>query len=718
MRKTKLAFVASLLVFFVSEFCYSQDNKTAAAHALTITSVDSITLLKKEIQQQGKNQLLNLRLAKIYLKNEMLDEAEEIFKSLAEDDSLAVKALTGYGQVFFKRTPSKIIPLERVKELLKLDYRSKAIKKLKQALAIDPTYLPARYFLARSYMRKIDEKNLENALNEFKRILGQDQGYRDITFQIGYTYQKMKVYDKALSFFNSITDEMGDYARTRIRMSEIYYETEKYEQSTECYYQAMETLTDKAMLDYLFDEQEILLTKEDKAEFEATSYDQKRFVFQRFWKSRDPDPSTIENERLTEHFRRVNFARFNFHFTAPPYYDDRGKIYIKYGEPDVRYNSPLGNTLAKDNESWSYETITKGLVFDFVADGGYYKIAQDLTEAAPPGYSFDQRLALAGGLYQDRSHVSDSYSMLTVSFSMDRLNDFQADQAAALNKYPGDIYAPKENIYTFPFISKWGQFRDSNQKTMLEFYTSFPGSALKLNTSDLPVTKYVDFFIEVDVTNFNAVISDRKRFAYNIISKEKLQNAQYIFQNAYSLPPGSYSVAFVISDVDVANKGVIRKDLTVRDYSVDKLLMSDLQISSNIKPASGKPNEAFVKNDLKVVPYTFTRVMRRNPIYFYFEIYNLTLDEQGLTNFEVAYSVETTKPKRSFWKTVGSIFTGGKKNTITTSTKRIGDNQNPFEYIALDLKNMENGETDLLVKIIDLNTQQSVDEVIQVILID
>ena len=647
-----------------------------------------------------------------------MDEAEKIYKSLTEDDSLAVKALTGYGEVYFKRTPSRIIPLERVKELLKIDYRSKAIKKFKQALAIDSSHLPARYFLARSYMRKTEKKSLENALNEFKKILGQDQGYRDITYQIGYSFQKMKVYDKALSFLNSITEEMGDYARTRIRMSEIYYETEKFEQSTVCYYQAMETLTDKEMLDYQFDEQKILLTKEEKAEFEAVSYDQKRYVFQRFWKSRDPDPSTVENERLTEHFRRVNFARFNFHFTAPPYYDDRGKIYIKYGEPDERYNSPLGNTLAKDNESWSYETITKGLVFDFVADGGYYKLAQDLTEAAPPGYSFDQRLALAAGLYMDRSHISDSYSMLMVSFSMDRLNDFQADQAEALNKYPGDIYAPKENKYTFPFISKWGQFKEKNEKTRLEFYTSFPGSALKLSTSNMPVTKYVDFFIEVDDTNFNAVISDKKRFAYNITSHEKLQNAQYVFQNTYSLSPGNYNVAFVISDVDVASKGVIRKDLIVRDYSGDKLLMSDLQISSNIKPASGKPNEAFVKNDLKVVPYTFTRVMRRNPIYLYFEIYNLSLDDQGLTNFEVAYSVETTKPKRSFWKTLGSIFTGGKKNTIATSTKRVGDTRNPFEYIALDLKNMENGETDLRVIITDLITQKNVERVIQVILID
>jgi GWxTD domain-containing protein len=718
MKKLKFTFVTYLLFFLISKICYPQENQTSTTDTLTTTATDSITLLRKQIQQQGKNLILQLRLGNIYIKHEKLDEAEEIFKSLTENDSLAVKALTGYGEVYFNRTPSKIIPLERVKELLKIDYRSKAINKFKQALSLDPSHLPARYYLARVYMRKTDKKSLENAEKEFKKILGQNPGYRDITYQLGYTYQKMRVYDKALTFFNNISDKMKDYARTRIRMSEIYYETEKYEQSTVCYYQAMETLTDKEMLDYLYDEQKILLTKQEKNEFETVSYDQKRLQFLRFWKSRDPDPSTKENERLTEHFRRVNFARFNFHFTAPPYYDGRGKIYIKYGEPDIRYNSPLGSSLAKDNESWSYETITKGLIFDFVADGGYYKLAQDLTEAAPPGYSFDQRMMLAAGLYQDRSHISDSYSILSVSFSIDRLNDFRSTQSEALSKYPGDIYVPKEQKYTFPFITKWGQFKDTNQKTKLEFYTSFPGSALILKESNLPVKKYVDFFIEVDDTNFNAKISDKKRFAYNIVSKERVMNSQYVFQNSYLLSPGTYSVAFVINDVDATTKGVIRKDLQVRDYSAEKLCMSDLQLSSNIKSQSGNPNEAFVKNGLKVVPYTFTRIMRKNPIYLYFEIYNLTLDEDGVTNFEVSYSVETIKPQRSFWKKLGSIFSRRKKNIITTSTKRIGDTKDPFEYIALDLKNMENGEADLRVKITDLNNKQVVDSVIEVILID
>ncbi len=369
------------------------------------------------------------------------------------------------------------------------------------------------------------------------------------------------------------------------------------------------------------------------------------------------------------------------------------------------------------------ETVTKGLVFDFVADGGYYRLVQDLTDAAPPGYNYDQKLYLAANLYRERDHLSETYSRLSVGFSMDRLNDFHSTQAEALIKHPGEIFRPKEQTFIFPFISKWVQFRDKNKKTRLEFYTSFPGSALKLDAFETQLIKNVDFFIEVDDTNFNTIQIDKKRLTYKITSKEKLQSSQYLFQNDYFLSPGKYSVALVLTDVEASAKGVHRQPLMVRNFSnSDELMLSGLQLSTNIESQGENTNETFTKNGLKIVPYTFTRVTRSKPIFIYFEIYNLTLDEQGLTNFEVTYSVETTKPERNLWQktfgSIGRIFSGKKKNVITTSAKRAGDSGDSFEYIAFDLKNMENGETDLRIEINDLNSQQVAEASIEMILID
>jgi len=61
-----------------------------------------------------------------------------------------------------------------------------------------------------------------------------------------------------------------------------------------------------------------------------------------FWRLRDPDPDTEENEYREAYFER--FAYVNEHFASgiPGYKTDRGKIYLKYGKPDEVESHPSG----------------------------------------------------------------------------------------------------------------------------------------------------------------------------------------------------------------------------------------------------------------------------------------------------------------------------------------------------------------------------------------
>ena len=55
-----------------------------------------------------------------------------------------------------------------------------------------------------------------------------------------------------------------------------------------------------------------------------------------FWQQLNPTPSTRYNERLIEHWERIAYARDHFDRRDDPPYgtDDRGLIYIQYGEPN------------------------------------------------------------------------------------------------------------------------------------------------------------------------------------------------------------------------------------------------------------------------------------------------------------------------------------------------------------------------------------------------
>jgi len=62
-----------------------------------------------------------------------------------------------------------------------------------------------------------------------------------------------------------------------------------------------------------------------------------------FWKSMDPTPDTYHNERLLEHWERIAYARENFVLKELPPYgtDERGPVYVKYGEPDREFSDYL-----------------------------------------------------------------------------------------------------------------------------------------------------------------------------------------------------------------------------------------------------------------------------------------------------------------------------------------------------------------------------------------
>ncbi|MCX8056256.1 MAG: GWxTD domain-containing protein [Ignavibacteria bacterium] len=91
----------------------------------------------------------------------------------------------------------------------------------------------------------------------------------------------------------------------------------------------------------------------------------KRVFLFNFWKQRDPNPNTPENERKIEYFDRVRRADEMFRSAREKgWRSDRGRVYIVYGEPSEidRYPNEMD---AFPYEIWSYNNIEGGVIFVF-----------------------------------------------------------------------------------------------------------------------------------------------------------------------------------------------------------------------------------------------------------------------------------------------------------------------------------------------------------------
>lgn len=102
-----------------------------------------------------------------------------------------------------------------------------------------------------------------------------------------------------------------------------------------------------------------------------TSAEAKREFFFQFWKARDSDLSTVENEFKNLFIERVKHVESKYKsFNKRGVKTDRGRIYVTYGEPDEIEMHP-NDYDKKPYEIWFYNSIEGGVIFIFGDVAGY-----------------------------------------------------------------------------------------------------------------------------------------------------------------------------------------------------------------------------------------------------------------------------------------------------------------------------------------------------------
>src|SRR5687767_8308788 len=101
----------------------------------------------------------------------------------------------------------------------------------------------------------------------------------------------------------------------------------------------------KAYKDWLDKDVTYVITDEERRAFKKLQTDLEREKFiEEFWRRRDPDPDTDENEFKEEYYERIAYANEHFASGIPGWKTDRGRIWIMYGKPHERETHPMGGT--------------------------------------------------------------------------------------------------------------------------------------------------------------------------------------------------------------------------------------------------------------------------------------------------------------------------------------------------------------------------------------
>jgi GWxTD domain-containing protein len=96
-------------------------------------------------------------------------------------------------------------------------------------------------------------------------------------------------------------------------------------------------------------------------------------LFQVFWKSKDPSPSTPENEKMEEYYRRIDYANRQFSGYGGGWKTDMGKVYVIFGPPSDIKREPFSHH-SKPYEIWYYYDIRREFVFVDEEGFGQYRL--------------------------------------------------------------------------------------------------------------------------------------------------------------------------------------------------------------------------------------------------------------------------------------------------------------------------------------------------------
>ncbi|HUS09809.1 MAG TPA: GWxTD domain-containing protein [Pyrinomonadaceae bacterium] len=428
----------------------------------------------------------------------------------------------------------------------------------------------------------------------------------------------------------------------------------------------------KAYKDWLEKDVTYVITDEERKAFKklATDDERERFI-EEFWRRRDPDPDTDENEFKEEYYERIAYANEHFASGIPGWKTDRGRIWIMFGKPDERETHPMGgnydrpsyqgggNTSTYPFEVWFYRYLAgvgSGIEIEFVdpTGTGEYRIARNANEKDAmlmipgAGLTLSEQLGLSdkadriaglGGVgsqgYQREQDSPFSRLQLLADLSRPPQVKFN-DLASAVNT--GVI---EENPLNFDFRVDF--FRQSDERVITAMTIQTENKELTFTDSGGLQQARINIFGRItSVAGRRAGIFEDP--VITTATTEELTEAKSrksAYQKAIALAPGTYKVDVIVRDVTSGATGVRHVGFTVPRYDPQKLSTSTLVLASKLESLVDQPAVGqFVIGQTKVIPNVSGNYQKGQPVGVYLQVYNAGIDQTTLRpSVDVEYAL-------------------------------------------------------------------------------
>ncbi|MDT5122825.1 MAG: hypothetical protein QOC96_2307 [Acidobacteriota bacterium] len=410
-----------------------------------------------------------------------------------------------------------------------------------------------------------------------------------------------------------------------------------------------------------------IITPQERAAYKKLKTNEEREQFiELFWRRRDPDPDTDENEYREEYYERIAYA--NEHYTSgiPGWKTDRGRIYIMYGKPDELETHPSGGSYNRESyegggststypfERWFYRYlpgIGSGIEIEFVdpTGSGEYHIARSpdekdaLLNVPGAGLNLAEQLGLAdkadrvsglgnnnNGLGYQREQDSPFSRLLLMSQLSQAPQVKFTDLEKGLAVTGGGTF--EENPLNFDVRVDF--FRQSEQRVITAITIQTENKDLSFEDSGgLQRARMNIFGRIISVAGRRlGVFEDSVETTASPAELIEAKERKSAYQKAMLLSPGVYKVEVVVRDIKTGATGVRKVGFTVPKYDPKLLSTSTLVLASKLETITNPSLDtgSFMIGQTKVIPNLSGNFHRGQPVGLYMQVYNVETDQTTL----------------------------------------------------------------------------------------
>ena len=402
-----------------------------------------------------------------------------------------------------------------------------------------------------------------------------------------------------------------------------------------------------------------IITKAESEAYRAlkTAEERENFIAT-FWRLRDPNPDTEENEYREEYYERMAYANEHFASGIPGWKTDRGRIYIVWGKPDSIESHPSGGSYERPSyegggststypfETWFYRNLDgvgNGIEIEFVdpTGSGEYRIARNADEkdalANVPGAGMKTHELLGFDTKAGRLINSGQASYQREQDGPFRRLEILHNLGNPPNVRIGDTLVGSGVLLydkdPIQFDLRLDFFRQSDDRVIVAFTVQADNKELTFEKMGALETAKINIFGRITAVSGKRTGIFEDSVTTNATSAElaEMKDRKSVYQKAVALTPGTYKVDVVVRDVVTGNRGIVSQGFTVPRYDDKKLSTSTMILASKLRSTNERDlGQQFVIGSSKVIPNLTGTYKRGQNIGVYLQVYNAGIDQTTL----------------------------------------------------------------------------------------